>query len=56
MHFETKLEDSVRYMDIKDNTNELSPTLYEFKSVQTVPMDNFNAQFKKDLSESNVTD
>lgn len=56
LHFETKLEDSVRYMDTKDNTNELSPTLYEFKSVQTVPTDNFNAQFIKDLSESNVTD
>jgi hypothetical protein len=56
LHFETKLEDSVRYMDIKDNTNELSPTLYEFKSVQIVQTDNFNAQFKKDLSKSNVTD
>jgi hypothetical protein len=56
LKFESRLEDSVRYMNVVDMTDPTKRIYYEVKSVKTVPPTNFNAQFVKGLSESNVTD
>jgi hypothetical protein len=49
LKFESPLEDSVRYMDVIDETIINKKIYYEFKSVIKVPPANFNTQFIKDL-------